>query len=196
MVSSDYSQHGEQPLILDYFKGYVGRFLDIGAFDGKTFSNTYALVERGWEGACVEPSPQVFPGLMRNHAANPKITLVNAAIEVEAGLRTFYSSPDAVSTLDQAHYELWKSRGQYTPVHVWTTAMADFLAAFPGPYDFINIDTEGTSVTLLLALPLGELGAKLICVEHDNRHADIEAFCEARGLTVQKRIACNTLLSR
>ena len=56
----DYSQHGEQAIILDYFEKQgiqQGRFLDIGANDGITFSNSYALVIRDWKGVAVEASP-------------------------------------------------------------------------------------------------------------------------------------------
>ena len=49
-----YSQLGEQDIILNYFNGKQGTFLDIGANDGKTFSNSYALSLLGWKGVCVD----------------------------------------------------------------------------------------------------------------------------------------------
>ena len=52
----DYSQTGEQQVIFDYFgPEFKGTFLDIGANDGVTFSNTYGLSLKGWRGVCVEP---------------------------------------------------------------------------------------------------------------------------------------------
>ena len=42
-----YSQNQEEQIILDYFNDVkVGHVLDIGANDGKTFSNSLALIER------------------------------------------------------------------------------------------------------------------------------------------------------
>ena len=35
-----YSQRDEELHILGYFGDKVGRFIDIGAYDGKSFSNT------------------------------------------------------------------------------------------------------------------------------------------------------------
>ena len=39
-----YSQNNEQDIILQYFGNRKGFFLDIGANDGITLSNTYALL--------------------------------------------------------------------------------------------------------------------------------------------------------
>ena len=41
-----------------------GFFLDLGAADGKTHSNTYALEKVfGWKGICIEPNPTFFQKL-------------------------------------------------------------------------------------------------------------------------------------
>ena len=44
----NYSQHNEQEIILNFFNGRIGRYLDIGAFDCVDMSNTLALAELGW----------------------------------------------------------------------------------------------------------------------------------------------------
>ena len=97
-----YSQNNEEEIIVPYFNGQVGNFLDIGAYDGKTFSNTLRLVELGWSGVCVEPDPTSFAALSKLHATNDKIRLVNAAFAENEGTITFYSSNgDAISTTKQ-----------------------------------------------------------------------------------------------
>jgi hypothetical protein len=62
-----YSQFDEEKYVLEAFRGKVepGRFLEIGAWDAITFSNTRALVELGWSGVMIEPSPGPFLELMR-----------------------------------------------------------------------------------------------------------------------------------
>ncbi len=60
-----YSQNDEERVILELVGDGKGRFLDIGAFDGVMFSNTRALVERGWCGICVEPNPFTFLKLLK-----------------------------------------------------------------------------------------------------------------------------------
>jgi hypothetical protein len=50
-----------------YFKGKKdGFFIDIGAYDGITISNTYALEKIGWKGICVEPVPEIYDRLIKN----------------------------------------------------------------------------------------------------------------------------------
>src|ERR1700743_573350 len=62
-----YSQNNEESIILEYFKGNKGFFLDLGANDGKTLSNSLALVERGWQGGGVEASPLACDRLEKLH---------------------------------------------------------------------------------------------------------------------------------
>lgn len=47
-----------------------GVFVDIGAHDGVSFSNTYFFEKSlGWKGICVEPIPEVFERLKNNRTA-------------------------------------------------------------------------------------------------------------------------------
>src|ERR1700678_3215631 len=77
-----YSQNSEENFILDCFNGAKGHFLDIGANDGKTLSNSYALVERGWPGVCVEASPKAWDRLHKLHGwqNGNGIQLINVAV--------------------------------------------------------------------------------------------------------------------
>lgn len=55
-----------------------GIFLEMGALDGKTFSNTKFFEEtRGWRGLLIEPNPEEFVKLQ---AERPNAISVNAAI--------------------------------------------------------------------------------------------------------------------
>ena len=63
----NYSQNNEQEIILNLFKGRTGTFLDIGANDGITLSNTYALSLQGWKGLLVEASPKAYERLVKTY---------------------------------------------------------------------------------------------------------------------------------
>src|SRR6188768_2156012 len=107
-----YSQSNEEQFRLDHFNGKTdGCFMDVGAYQGTTFSNTRALAELGWSGVCIEPSPPAFWGLMQNYKGNTVVKLVNAAISYkETGLIEFADSGgDAVSTTSAAHEKLWSA---------------------------------------------------------------------------------------
>ena len=64
----NYSQNNEQEIIINLFKGKRdGKFLDIGANNGVTLSNTFALANfYGWSGLLVEASPKAYQRLLKN----------------------------------------------------------------------------------------------------------------------------------
>lgn len=117
----DYSQRGEQPVILDYFKGFAGTLLDIGANDGITFSNSRALLELGWYGVLVEPSEKTFEQLTKN--CEPfirQVILHNVGIADFNGTAEFYESGplvtdedhSLVSTMKEVETERWKKKSK------------------------------------------------------------------------------------
>lgn len=167
-----YSQRNEEEILLQNLPA-TGRLLDIGAFDGTTFSNSRALIERGWDGVMVEANPNSFIALARLHKDNPRVQLVHALLDVDpAPLVKFWDSPDAVSTSEQAHYEIWKAQGQYQQIWVPGVSVAALVAAFPGAYAFVNVDTEGSTGRIFEALPLRDMGFPAICVEHNGRERE------------------------
>lgn len=182
-----YSQHGEEKIITDYFKG-TGRFLDVGAYDGKTFSNTYRLMELGWSGVCVEPSFSVFKALIEN-TRNFNIKVVNGAVSPESKLIHFYdSSGDALSTSNLKHKKKWEDGygSKFIEYYVKTLTFDELFNLFGIDYNFINIDVEGCSYELFLSLvPFIQSGRlpnlTLICIEHDYKASEIENILRPFG---------------
>jgi hypothetical protein len=116
-----FSQNSEESHILNHFSdNHTGRFLDIGTFDGRTFSNTHALALTGWSGVCVEPSPLPFSAAMTLYRDRPDIKLVNAAMSYkETGLVEFAdSNGDAISTTSASHEERWKKIVTFQHIYV------------------------------------------------------------------------------
>ena len=63
-----YSQYNQDIILYNNFfktidKGY---FVDIGAHDGVSLSNTKFFEDLGWEGVCIEPQPDVYKKLVTN----------------------------------------------------------------------------------------------------------------------------------
>jgi len=168
----NYSQNGtEQKIILDYFSNREdGKFLEIGAFDPFLFSNTRALVEKGWTGVMVEPDRICFEKLKKEYSNNSKITLIDKAISSYNGHIEFYSSNgDAVGTTNLEHVELWSPAVNFNKIIVETLSMSDFLLNYGDNVDFLNIDVESTNIELFNLIPdyfFEKL--KLLCIEHNN----------------------------
>ena len=170
---TDYSQNGEQKIVLDIFGDFVGRFLEIGACDGRLVSNTLALVERGWSGVMVEPSPRAFMALQERHGGNEKLTLVHAAVDLKWGLSKFWEEATigGYSTTEEGNRSKWQHLADFPKKPFWIPMVPLSVivdAALP-PVDFLSIDTEGTSTDLFLAFPFVAVRPRVVCVEHDGR---------------------------
>lgn len=204
---SDRSQYGEGQFILDHFAGRIGRFLDIGAFDGVTFSNTRGLAELGWSGVCVEPSPPAFCHLMRNYEGNANVRLVCAAVGggslggADIRLRTLHcntldaTSADMLSTLEDSHrakFEHYPFRQIQVVVIDWDDLLLDMGLTEPGDLQFVNIDVEGINQEVLESMPIRP---EMVCVEWDvNVDGDKPAATLAKfGYKNQKVIGGNIL---
>lgn len=178
-----YSQEGEEKVILDYFGPFNGRFLDLGAYDGKAFSNTLALYDKGWSGVLVEASPQCFKSLQRIYKDRKRSSLVCACV-VAGGPRMvkFYDDGGANATVSTSHKQKWLDV-PYTEIYVPGIGVRQLLQAFPGKFDFISIDLEGISWEVLVELGphLLNLKTRLLCVEVESEQGRAESFMKSLG---------------
>jgi FkbM family methyltransferase len=163
-----YSQNQEEKYILEYFGHFVGHLLDIGANDGKTYSNSRALMEKGWFGDLVEPSPKAFNKLSNLYKDNDRVMLWNAAITNEFGIADFYESGPLVSKYDSAlvssvdkdELKRWPNV-TFEKISVRTIRIKE-ISNCPR-WDFISIDAEGFDLEILRQIDLINVG--LLCVE-------------------------------
>jgi len=202
MATEDFSQRGEQKQILKYFEGKTnGRFLDIGAADGKTFSTTHALALRGWGGVCIEPNPHMLAPLLKLYADREDIHIVcMAAIPADYSdsqpSTGIWLTQDFLSSSDPAHVKRWEAVGvKFRKAEVGEFPVRELR--FYGEFHMINIDVEGGNVELLRAMPPDVMKrCKLICIEHDSMDKDVIAICAQYGLKQIHRTEENLLLAR
>lgn len=196
-----YSQNGEESAILAAFPDKTdGRFLDIGAWHPTDKSNTRALYERGWSGLLIEPSPGPFINLLRacqkcgavpselygerksmtcekcgggRYGADERLTLICAAVGLERGLMRLHATDDAVSTDNEEHYEKWKEVGGFFGQFLSPVLLLEDIFQQFGAFDFVNLDAEGSSASLLIRMFDGGVFPTCVCVEHDNRTTEL-----------------------
>jgi FkbM family methyltransferase len=171
----NYSQNNEENLIRQYFKQFKGRFIDIGANDGKTLSNTYWCALNGWKGVCIEPSEEAFNRLVINHA-DTSVKCFQFAIGNETAKVKFFHSGEhlgvgdvsLLSTTKQAELQRWNgSKNQFTEQEVDSITWYDFheLPYQYPKYDLISIDAEGCDWDILQQINLTETGCKMLIIE-------------------------------
>lgn len=190
-----YSQQNEEQFILSNTPER-GMVLDIGACWPTIFSNSRALIERNWGAVLIEPSAGPFLSLIEAYKNNPRVILVNAFVGNEWKIRNIHMSPDALTTGVEKNYKEWKDRGQFTETVVAEVPLSAILMAHPGPYDFVSIDTEGSSVDILRQIQLNVHGVNLVCVEHDGRKAEVEKYFYGEGFTIIHENAANIIAKR
>ena len=203
-----YSQCGEQKYLLEYFEGITGRFLDIGAYDGKNLSNTRALYELGWTGVCVEPSPLGFTKLQDLYKNDSNMILIQKALSTINGQADFYEGyqkiedgidiGNACSTLNKENVKFWEERGlAFKTIQVTTIDWNHLLDKTGTDFKFINIDIEGTSLEALRNMPLPRLPyLECICIEHDYKFQDLMQYALETGLFGMKITACNVIMMK
>ena len=185
--SRDYSRWGEQDAIVGFFgDGKPGRFLDLGAFDGVTESNTRALVECGWAGVCVEANPANFLRLLAGIGQYPKVRALCAAISPSACPSAFHESIHAECGTCAASHRLGKElRRSY---YVGSVTAAQIAQTFGADFDFVSLDVEGVDLDVLPTLgPLLD-ATRLLCIEIVKPNEPFNPAYKAEMLRVAARL--------
>lgn len=198
------SQYGEDAFILEHFNGRVGRFLDIGAGDGLTFSNTEPLLRAGWSGVMVEPALSQLRWLIENHGDNPNVEIIPGYLEPwmsdgNSGWRVIHDGRD-FSTLISSQSDLivQHSSGEhkFRKRRAASVSWNDFSDWGMPTFEFLNIDVEGMNVDVLRTAPLHNF--EMVCIEIDpaSKLEWIKAHLTASGLLRNTVIGGNLLAWR
>jgi FkbM family methyltransferase len=183
-----FSQNGQdQFLIEDVFQGKnEGFFVDIGANDGITFSNTYALEKKGWQGLCVEPHPDVFELLRRNRSCECICAAATGSSTLQS-LEFWKISADRIQNCmlsgfpqfmnsfqtDRIQRLLESGDLKVEHVKVPTLNLGDRLSRVGGQSaapDVICIDVEGAEWGILIGLLNKGVRPSAFCIENNELH--------------------------
>jgi FkbM family methyltransferase len=178
-----YSQFGEDKLLTDFFpRDYKGVCVEVGAYDGKSGSNTLYFEERGWKCLCVEPIPGQYEKCkaIRKEVVN---CCVGEKDEENVPFTVFKIGNDgknesAISSLEpdgrliDSHKHLVKTT-ETILVKVRTLTRLLDEAQFPTDIDFISIDTENTELNVLKGFDLKKYNVKILVIENNYD----EPFC-------------------
>lgn len=194
-----FTQRDEEDYILPFFNKVIGRFLDIGAYDGETFSTTRALALKKWMGVCVEPSLSILPALEKRYENNPRVIIIPKAITMQTGVIDFYDSGgDMISSISLKHVALWESKNcTFKKVKVETLSPDDLFKQVGYNFNFISLDVEGTNLEILRHFPLPLLThTKMLCIEFDQQAKEVIQIVKPFGFTLLHSTAENLLLIR
>ncbi len=196
-IKKDYSQNGEQAIILKELDGTIGTFLSLGENNGECLSNVRALALLGWSGVCVEPSKTPFEQLDLLYKNNDNVTCFNFAIGTSNGVADFYDSGlingfdsfGLVSSLDSEQLKKWGRHTEFNKKQVDVFDFKTFLEKSPiKKFDFVSIDCENMDFEILSQMDLEELGVKCLIVESNSIENEKYVFyCGKFGLSLIHR---------
>jgi len=158
-------------------------FVQIGAYDGVSTDPLRKYIERcRWEGILVEPQPGPANKLRHLYAKNPRIQIVEAAIDQIQGTRTLYTveSPElpawagGMASFDREHilkheYLLPGLAQKLRELTIPCVTFDDIVSRLRTPHlDLLQIDAEGGDGFLLSLFPFHKIKPAVIQWEVKN----------------------------
>jgi FkbM family methyltransferase len=177
-----------EDLIVENLLHRVAFFIDIGAHDGISGSNTFYFALRGARGVCFEPVLWTFQKLQSLYALNWRVKCRNVGISDRSGKAEIVGAdflsyiPD---TVDQDHLRAHlplESKAETIELLTFSEALAGL--SIPQTIDLLSIDVEGHELNVLRSISFDQYRFRAIVLEthlEDKgnlkwRHRDLDAI--------------------
>ncbi len=195
------SQHHQDEFIINYFKQKKnGVFVDIGAHDGITLSNTYVLEkEYGWTGICVEPMDHEYKKLAECRTSKNYHCAIYDTNGIEKFTMLEYDGyPDMLSGIAKdmsiVHMGHVLSEGNRMGakrkiIEVPTRILNEILEENKiYDIDFLSVDVEGAELKILKSIDFNKFYFKVIVYENGEADQPIRDFMKGKGYIFYKRL--------
>jgi FkbM family methyltransferase len=211
-----YSQCGQDEFIhQNYFKGYTsGIFIEIGANNGITYSNTcFFEKELNWTGICVEPIPEIFTELEKNR----ECTCIQGCITNRSGqgqLLVISNSEEAkpddhldmlsglIDKYDPRHIERIKrevesTAGSYKIIDVNCYVLNELLEQNGITHiNLLSIDTEGGEFDILSTIDFSRYQIDVLLIEDNYGDPRFISFLAEKGFNFVRQISGDLIFVR
>ena len=202
VCSTYYSQIGQDKYFIENFTrpGDKGFFVDVGAHDGITMSNTLALEKMGWKGLGIEVSDELFEQATRNRTCKIVNECVFHSNDEEKVLEIPMNAPIAegnsllIRIKDlQSYNSSFKEQFKQTTTFVKRTKTLTKIFEendVPHVIDFMTIDIEGADYDALLGLDYTKYKIRFLTIEwggSDRTYLDkIQRLLESKGYKLHR----------
>lgn len=211
--SNRYNQFGGAPrpqpsdFALHYFKDKKnGFFVDVGAFDGVTWSNSLTFeLNFGWDGICVEPHPRAFKELSEqrkckclNYAVSDKngefdFLIVEGESEMLSGLVDTYD-PRHKNRLEE---ETNKFNDNIVIKKIPCKTITNLMQEMGKTHiDYLSIDTEGSELKVMDGIDFNLITVNLISMECNFEIEPITKYMSEKGYKFIQKICADVFYSK
>lgn len=163
----------------------TGYFVEVGAMDGQSHSNTCGLADIGWHGIYLEATERYAQKCWDRHSKN-HVQVIRRAISDHTGTLRFrfanaLTTTDALS--EQAYSEMDWSRSSLQDVYedVPCTTLDRTLEEYRTPpgFDLLIVDVEGHEEQVLRGFSIEKWHPKMIIIEIQDEHEDFQKLSNA-----------------
>jgi FkbM family methyltransferase len=141
-----------------------GFYVELGAWDGWKKNSTIILEQTGWDGVCIEPTPESFTKLIEAR----KCRCINIAVYNKNGIEKFTKFKDGSAsnglydTHSPLHKEVYETRDiEFIEVETVTWDKLEL----PAHIDYLQLDTEGSELEILKSIDWNTQSISYICLE-------------------------------
>jgi FkbM family methyltransferase len=165
-----------------YF-GYpsTGFFVEVGAFDGDTYSNTSCLADNGWKGIYIEPVEEYYAACLSRHKDND-VAVVQCAIGVHEGDADIFFG-GCLTTCDPQQVKRYSEiewtkntpfiKGRCSQLRLDSLLIRHHVQ--PG-FDILVVDVEGTENVVFDSFDIAKWKPKMMLVELEDEHGSFQKY--------------------
>lgn len=159
-----------------------GCFVEVGAHDGWSASNTWGLATRGYRGLMIEPVSSLASACRANHARHPLISVIETAVGAPGTQTVEIHLAGLLTTANKKLYVeygtiSWASNFLTADVsHVPCVALDSLLMEYeiPTGFDLLVVDVEGFEAEVFLGFDLDYWLPKMLIIELADTHPSIQ----------------------
>jgi FkbM family methyltransferase len=160
-----------------------GTFVEVGAYDGESFSNTSGLADLGWTGLYIEPVPRYARACARRHAANEAVLVANCAVGAEVAVIDLFlgeglstARRDQVEVYEQIDWTKGFHRGKRIQVRQLPLHQLLTEAGVEPGFELLVVDVEGSEEEVFDSFALDDWRPGVIIAELIDHHPSFQPF--------------------
>jgi len=197
-----YSQFQQDEFIYKkYFQNKKnGFFIDIGAYDGETDSNSLFFENIGWNGVCIEPNPEMFEKLQKIRKC---ICFPYAISDKEETLQFFQIKEGGPSTLSGLVEEYTQEAiarinnyniDDFNYIDIECKTFNSLINNFN--INYLSLDTEGNELKILQSIDFNVYNIEVITVENNDYDNKFLNFFSNKPYQFVGRLGCDELYKK
>lgn len=178
-----------------------GVFVEVGAFDGESVSNTSFLADLGWRGVYIEPVPAFAAACRNRHRTNAKVSVVECAVGAQEQLtRLKIGGVLTTGDVHMAH--------AYSQIDWARSLQSNFIIEVPQlrletvlrkenvphRFDLLVVDVEGGEENVFNSFSLSDWRPRMLIVELEDMHPSFRGYPTI--VERAKRLRANILKQR